>query len=192
MLMSATLVAGMFPALGLPSASAAVVDTVYAAAYMGTKTTAGTTLPASIEIAGQAAAVNWNIGEDTFDVPYDTVAVTGTANGGPVVASVEVVPPAGSPLVYFVDSGRGGDSFGNGPSASPLYEAVRTLTGSELLNLSPDQKYVAGTTDWGFDDSIHKVKKIPRTVILPILPLIQAYGLSGCAQTLPATILFIN
>lgn len=157
-LMSATLVAGMFPALGLPSASAAAVDTVYAAAYMGAKTTAGTTLPASIEIAGQAAAVSWNIGEDTFDVPYDTVAVTGTANGGPVVASVEVVPPAGSPLVYFVDSGRGGDSFGNGPSASPLYEAVRTLTGSELLNLSPDQKYVAGTTDWGFDDSIHKVK----------------------------------
>lgn len=157
-LMSATLVAGMFPALGLPSASAAVVDTVYAAAYMGTKTTAGTTLPASIEIAGQAAAVNWNIGEDTFDVPYDTVAVTGTANGGPVVASVEVVPPASSPLVYFVDSGRGGDSFGNGPSASPLYEAVRTLTGSELLNPSPDQRYVAGTTDWGFDDSIHKVK----------------------------------
>ncbi|MEK3716459.1 S-layer homology domain-containing protein [Paenibacillus sp. FSL R7-0333] len=157
-LMSATLVAGMFPALGLPSASAAAVDTVYAAAYMGAKTTAGTTLPASIEIAGQAAAVNWNIGEDTFDVPYDTVAVTGTANGGPVVASVEVVPPASSPLVYFVDSGRGGDSFGNGPSASPLYEAVKTLTGSELLNLSPDQKYVAGTTDWGFDDSIHKVK----------------------------------
>ncbi|WP_342478582.1 S-layer homology domain-containing protein [Paenibacillus sp. FSL H7-0350] len=157
-LLSTALVAGMFPALGMPVASAAAADPVYAAAYMGAKSAAGTTLPASVRIGGQEAPVSWNIGEDTFDVPYDTVAVTGTANGGPVTASVEVIPPADSPLVYFVDSGRGGDSFGYGPAPSPLYEAVRTLTGSELLNSSPDQKYVAGTTDWGFDDSIHKVK----------------------------------
>lgn len=157
-LLSTALIAGMFPALGVPAASAAAADPVFAAAYMGAKSAAGTTLPASVRIGEQDAAVSWSIGEDTFDVPYDTVSVTGTANGSPVTASVEVIPPADSPLVYFVDSGRGGDSFGNGPSGSPLYEAVRALTGTELLNPSPDQKYVPGTTDWGFDDSIHKVK----------------------------------
>lgn len=157
-LMSGALVAGMFPAIGLPAASAATVNTVYAAAYMGAKTTAGTTLPASVDIGGQSAAVNWSIGEDTFDVPYDTVTVNGTANGGPVVANVEVIPSADSPLVYFVDSGRGGDSLGNPPGASPLYEAVKTLSGGSLLNGLPDQKYVSGTTDWGFDDTGNKVK----------------------------------
>lgn len=71
---------------------------------------------------------------------------------------MEVIPPASNPLVYFVDSGRGGDSVGNGPTSSPLYEAVRTLNGSDLLNQSPDQKYISGTADWGFDDSVNKVK----------------------------------
>lgn len=157
-LMSGALVAGMFPALGIPAVSAAATDTVYAAAYMGTKSTAGTTLPASVTIGGQTAAVTWNIGEDTFDVPYDTVTVNGTANGGPVTANVEIIPPADSPLVYFVDSGRGGDSLGNPAAASPLYEAVRTLSGGSLLNGLPDQKYVSGQTDWGFDDTGNMVK----------------------------------
>lgn len=157
-LMSGALVAGMFPALGVPAVSAATANTVYAAAYMGAKTTAGTTLPASITIGGQTAAVNWSIGEDTFDVPYDTVTVNGTANGGPVTANVEIIPPADSPLVYFVDSGRGGDSLGNPAAASPLYEAVKTLSGGSLLNGLPDQKYVSGQTDWGFDDTGNMVK----------------------------------
>lgn len=148
----------MFPALGVPAASAAAADPVYAAAYMGAKSAAGTTLPASLRIGGQDAPVNWNIGEDTFDVPYDTVSVTGSANGSPVAASVEVIPPADSPLVYFVDSGRGGDSLNHPPAASPLYEAVKLLSGSSLMNTLPDQKYVSGTTEWGFDDNGNKVK----------------------------------
>lgn len=156
--MSSALVVGMFPALSLQAASAAVPNTVYAAAYMGATTTAETTLPTSIDIGGQSRAVNWNIAEDTFDLPYNAVTVSGTANGEPVVASVEVIPPASHPLVYFVDSGRGGDSLGNGPTSSPLYEAIRTLTGSALINQLPDQRYVSGTTIWGFDDSVNKVK----------------------------------
>ncbi|MEK3969044.1 S-layer homology domain-containing protein [Paenibacillus sp. FSL H7-0323] len=156
--MTTALVVGMFPAFTLPAASAATVNSIYAAAHMGATTIADTTLPASIDIGGQSTAVNWNIGADTFAVPYDAVTVSGTANGGPVVASVEVIPPASNPLVYFVDSGRGGDSVGNGPTSSPLYEAVRTLSGSDLLNQSPDQKYISGTADWGFDDSVNKVK----------------------------------
>lgn len=145
-LMSGALVAGMFPALGMPAASAATVNTVYAAAYMGAKTTAGTTLPASVDVGGQSALVNWSIGEDTFDVPYDTVTVNGTANGGPVVANVEVIPPADSPLVYFVDSGRGGDSLGNPPGASPCtkrskyYPAAACLTGYRIRNMSAEQR----------------------------------------------------
>lgn len=158
MLMTTALVVGMFPGLSLPSASAATVNTVYAAAYMGATKAEDTTLPGSITIGGQPAAVNWNIDQDTFAVPYDTVAVTGTANGGPVVASVEVIPPASNPLVYFVDSGRGGDSVGNVATSSPLYDAVKILSDSDLLNPSPDQRYVNGTTDWGFDDSVHQVK----------------------------------
>lgn len=153
------LVTGLFPAYGPPAVSAAsAVDTIYAAAHMGATTTAGTTLPDSIEIEGRSAPVTWNIGEDTFAVPYDTVTVTGTADGSSVVAEVEVIPPSGNPLVYFVDSGRGGDSVGNGPTSSPLYEAVRQLAGDALINQAPDQKFVGGTIAWGFDDSVHKVK----------------------------------
>ncbi|CAH0122252.1 hypothetical protein PAE9249_04800 [Paenibacillus sp. CECT 9249] len=156
--MAALLLFGLFPAFGLPTAFADSANTVYAAAYMGAKTTAGTTLPDNLEVDGQSAPVTWHIGEDTFAVPYETVTVTGTAGGRAVVANVEVIPPAGNPLVYFVDSGRGGDSVGNGPTASPLYEAVKELTGEHLLNQTPDQKFIGGTNDWGFDDSVHKVK----------------------------------
>ncbi|SDD03915.1 Ig-like domain (group 4) [Paenibacillus sp. UNCCL117] len=156
--MSAMLIAGLFPAYGLQAVSAAATDTIYAAAYMGAKTTTGTTLPGSLAIEGQNTPVTWHIGEDTFAVPYETVTVTGTAGGAQVAASVEVIPPASNPLVYFVDSGRGGDSVGNGPTPSPLYEAVKGLTGAKLLNQLPDQKYVSGTTAWGLDDSVQKVK----------------------------------
>ncbi|MNO16457.1 Endoglucanase precursor [compost metagenome] len=158
MLMTTTLVFGMFPAFSMPTLSAAAADTIYAAAYMGTQTSAGTTLPDSIEIGGQTTPVHWHIGEDTFAVPYDTVTVTGTADGGPVVANVEVLPPSSHPLAYFVDSGRGGDSYGMPSTSSPVYEAVKELTGNDLLNPMPDQRYVSGTTDWGFDDSVQKVK----------------------------------
>lgn len=105
--MTTALVVGMFPAFTLSAASAATVNSIYAAAHMGATTIADTTLPSSIDIGGQSTAVNWNIGADTFAVPYDAVTVSGTANGGRVVASVEVIPPASNPLVYFVDSGRG-------------------------------------------------------------------------------------
>ncbi|WP_110932333.1 S-layer homology domain-containing protein [Paenibacillus bouchesdurhonensis] len=155
--MTGMLLFGLFPPLGLSNVFADSVSTVHAAAYMGAKTTAETTLPDNMEVDGQSAHVTWNIGEDTFGVPYETVTVTGTAGGKAVVANVEVIPPSSHPLVYFVDSGRGGDSGANVPSSSPLYDAVKELTGGHLLNQLPDQKF-AGTNDWGFDDSIHKVK----------------------------------
>lgn len=50
MMMTTALVVGMFPALHMPSVSAATVDTIFAAAFMGAKTSADTTLPASIDI----------------------------------------------------------------------------------------------------------------------------------------------
>lgn len=80
--MTTALVVGMFPAFTLSAASAATVNSIYAAAHMGATTIADTTLPSSIDIGGQSTAVNWNIGADTFAVPYDAVTVSGTANGG--------------------------------------------------------------------------------------------------------------
>ncbi|RTE02007.1 S-layer homology domain-containing protein [Paenibacillus whitsoniae] len=156
--MSTLLVLELIPAFSLPTVSAATVTPVFAAAYMGSNSATGTTLPATVQIDGQSTPVTWSISDDAFAVPYDTVTVTGTAGGQSVSASVEVIPPASNPLVYFVDSGRGGDSYGNPATTSPVFEAVKQLTGSNLLNLAPDQRYVSGTTDWGFDDSVQKVK----------------------------------
>ncbi|UJF31416.1 glycoside hydrolase family 30 protein [Paenibacillus hexagrammi] len=156
--MSAMLVLELVPAFGMATVSAAELDPLYASAYMGANSAEGTTLPDSIEISGQSTPVTWQISDDAFAVPYDTVTVTGTAGGQTVMANVEVIPPASNPLVYFVDSGRAGDSYGNPSSASPLYEAVKALDGPSLLNQAPDQKYVSGTTTWGFDDSVQKVK----------------------------------
>lgn len=157
--MSFMLIVGLLPTMAMQQASAAATPTVYAAAYTGASTAAGTTLPGSIDIDGESADVNWHIGDDTFAVPYETVTVTGTADGGiPVMAQVEVIPPADHPLKYFVDSGRAGDSNNNDPSTSPLHAAVKELAGSSLLNEAPDQRYVSGTTEWGFDDSTQKVK----------------------------------
>ncbi|HIW34617.1 MAG TPA: S-layer homology domain-containing protein [Candidatus Paenibacillus intestinavium] len=157
--MTAILVFGMCPLFSLPTAAAATVDTIYAATYMGAKTSAETTLPDQIDIGGESKSVSWLIGDDLFAVPYETVTVSGmTEDNVLVVANVEVIPPPSNPLIYFVDSGRGGDSQGNGPSSSPLFEAVKELSGNELLNEAPDQRYVTGTNTWGFDDSVHKVK----------------------------------
>jgi hypothetical protein len=157
--MSFMLIVGLWPSMTMQKAMAATAQTVYAAAYMGAATAAGTTLPGSVDIGGQSASVNWHIGDDTFAIPYETVTVTGTAEGGiSVTALVEVIPPASHPLAYFVDSGRAGDSNNDDPSASPLHAAVKELTGSGLLNEEPDQRYVSGTTEWGFDDSSQKVK----------------------------------
>lgn len=128
-IMSFMLIVGLLPTMTMQQASAAATPTVYAAAYMGASTAAGTTLPGSIDIEGESANVNWHIGVDTFAVPYETVTVTGTADGGiPVMAQVEVIPPADHPLKYFVDSGRAGDSNNNDPSASPLHAAVKELS----------------------------------------------------------------
>ncbi|UJF31412.1 hypothetical protein [Paenibacillus hexagrammi] len=148
--MTAILSFGFLPAFGLPTASAATVETVYAAAYMGATTAAETTLPAEVEVDGLSTPVTWNIGDDTFAVPYDTATVTGMAGGTSVSANVEIVPPSANPLVYFVDSGRGGDSLGMPATSSPVFEAVKELSDSTLLNEAPDQRYVSGSTDWGF------------------------------------------
>ncbi|MGG1513914.1 S-layer homology domain-containing protein [Paenibacillus oryzisoli] len=156
--MSTLLVLELIPAFSLPTVSAATVTPVYAAAYMGSSSTTGTTLPSTVQIDGQSTPVTWSISDDAFAVPYDTVTVTGTAGGQSVSASVEVIPPASNPLVYFVDSGRGGDSYSMPATSSPVYEAVKQLSGIGLLNQVPDQKYVGGTTNWGFDDTTQKVK----------------------------------
>jgi hypothetical protein len=159
MALTVMLVAGMIQSIMPWTVSAAQTAAIYGAAYMGATTTEGTTLPASVEIQGVAQPVSWHIGDDTFAVPYDTAAVTGTAaNGTSVLASVQVIPPAANPLAYFVDSGRGGDSYSNPATASPVYEAVKAISGNTLLNQTPDQRYVSGTTEWGFDDSVQKVK----------------------------------
>ena len=157
-ILAAALVFGLFPTSQLPLVSAAVTDIVYGAAYAGAQTTSDTNLPSHIIIGGQAEAVTWQIAEDSFDVPYDTVTITGTAAGEPVIAQVLVIPPKDNPLKYFIDSGRGGDSEGSASSASPFYNAVKALTEDELLNELPDQRYVSGTTSWGFDDSVHKLR----------------------------------
>src|SRR5690606_23430031 len=106
-----------------------------------------------LEIEGETHSIHWEIDENTFISPYETVTVSGTTDRGLTVkADVLIIPPAAHPLVYFVDSGRGGDSLGNPPSDSPFYEAVKQLTGGSLINQLPDQRYVAGQTTWGFDD----------------------------------------
>ncbi|MHA7964118.1 S-layer homology domain-containing protein [Paenibacillus sp. CAU 1782] len=158
-LLAVLLIAGLIPAGVAGTASAASAGTVHAAAYMGAESAEGTTLPASVEIDGQSKPVDWHIAVDSFAIPYDTVAISGTAEGGiPVAAQVLIVPPANHPLVYFVDSGRGGDSVGNGPSNSPFYNELKALAEGSLLNDAPDQRFAQGVTEWGFDDSVHKVK----------------------------------
>ncbi len=148
LVMVAVLLAGLFQTVLPPQrASAAVPETVYAAAYAGATTTAGTSLPNAIELGGEQSAVTWLIGTDTFAIPYDIATVTGTAaNGTPVTANVVVLPPQNSPLVYFVDSGTGPD-WANPPAGtdkkpvirSLFYEAVTKLSGMHLANEVSDQ-----------------------------------------------------
>ena len=150
----------MLPGPLAPAVSAAEGPaTIHAAAYMGAVSVSDTTLPETLEIEGETHSIHWEIDENTFISPYETVTVSGTTDRGLTVkADVLIIPPAAHPLVYFVDSGRGGDSLGNPPSDSPFYEAVKQLTGGSLINQLPDQRYVAGQTTWGFDDSTEKVK----------------------------------
>jgi len=157
---STLLVWGMLTGGATPAASAEErTGGIFAAAHMGAMSVSGTTLPESIEAGGETQRVAWFIEEDTFLVPYETVTVTGmTEQGDHVTAQVLVIPPADHPLVYFVDSGRGGDSEGSEPSDSPFHEAVNQLTGGSLVNGLPDQRFVPGDTSWGFDDRTQKVR----------------------------------
>ncbi|MFM9331498.1 immunoglobulin-like domain-containing protein [Paenibacillus mesotrionivorans] len=146
--MVAVLLAGLFQSVLPPQkASAAAPETVYAAAYTGATSTAGTSLPTAIELGGVQSAVTWFIGADTFAIPYDIATVTGAAaNGTTVMANVVVLPPQSSPLVYFVDSGTGPD-WANPPLGtdkkpvirSLFYEAVTQLNGVHLANEVSDQ-----------------------------------------------------
>ncbi|MDF2938567.1 MAG: Carbohydrate binding family 6 [Paenibacillaceae bacterium] len=161
LVLAVVLLVGLFQSIMLPQrASAALTGTVYAAAYMGAQTAAETSLPAVMESGGVQTAVSWHIGVDTFSIPYDTVTVTGTAaDGSPVVASVEVLPPRSNPLVYFVDSGTGPD-WANPPAGtdkkpvirSVFYDAVTRLDGVQLANEGSDQIFnMAGEPNntWG-------------------------------------------
>ncbi|SEE71874.1 bacterial Ig-like domain-containing protein [Ruania alba] len=132
-------------------ASAEPLETVRAAAYLGANETAATSLPETISDGTTDYAVTWDIDADTFAVPYSTVEVDGTADGEPVTAVVEVLPPAEHPLTYFVDAGHDGDAQSQWWSAdsvdSPAYTAVETLT--TLRNEVPDQRFADDAT-WGY------------------------------------------
>ena len=129
-------------------AAAALPETVPAAAYLGADNAAETSLPATISDGTTDHDVTWDIGADTFALPYSTVEVSGIADGEAVTAVVEVVPPAEHPLTYFVDAGHGGDAQSQWWSAdsvdSPAYTAVETL--STLRNEVPDQRFADDAT----------------------------------------------
>ncbi|WP_159618472.1 Ig-like domain-containing protein [Ruania rhizosphaerae] len=132
-------------------AAAALPETVPAAAYLGADNAAETSLPATISDGTTDHDVTWDIGADTFALPYSTVEVSGTADGEAVTAVVEVIPPVEHPLTYFVDAGHGGDAQSQWWSAdsvdSPAYTAVETL--STLRNEVPDQRFADDAT-WGY------------------------------------------
>lgn len=137
------------------------IETIYASAYMDAQTIAETTLPESIEIDGMNTPVNWDVFEDTFSIPYDTVKVKGKAGDIPVVASVQIITPKDNPLVYFVDCGRAGDpsNLNSYPaSSSPLYEAVKELSVANLKNQEADQIYSSESNTWGVDYSNTGIK----------------------------------
>lgn len=139
---------------GAAPATAATPAPVYAAAYLGADSVAGTSLPATVTDGAGTYPVTWAVDADTFAVPYATVPVTGTANGQSVTAQVEVLPPAANPLVYFVDAGHNGDSqtksYSTILTSSNAFTAVGSLEGAGLHNALPDEHYVGGTNDWGY------------------------------------------
>src|SRR5699024_4273172 len=79
--------------------------------------------------------------DDLFSSPYSTVEVSGDADGEPLTAEVEVLPPADHSLVYFVDAGRGGDAqdkwYSTEPTSSAAFEAAQTLADESLRNAAP-------------------------------------------------------
>lgn len=153
---SAILLAGVItPVSGAGAATAAELpETIYAAAYLGADDLGETSLPVTVSDGVADHAVAWAFDADTFAVPYATVRVPGVADGRPVMAQVEVLPPASGPLVYFVDAGHNGDSqsqpYSTGLTNSNAFTAVRSLAGETLRNALPDQRFVAGETDWGY------------------------------------------
>ncbi|WP_181408505.1 hypothetical protein, partial [Schumannella sp. 10F1B-5-1] len=74
---------------------------------------------------------------------------------------------AESPLVYFVDAGHGGDSqtrsYSTLQTESRAYSGVETLADATLRNAVPDQRYLAGSTDWGWTSSSTDNYKISVT-----------------------------
>jgi uncharacterized repeat protein (TIGR02543 family) len=153
---SAILLAGLIgPVSGVGAAQAAELPgTVYAAAYLGADELSETSLPATLSDGATDHPVAWAFDAETFAVPYATVPVRGTAGGAQVTAQVEVLPPAANPLVYFVDAGHNGDSQALPYSAlltsSHAFTAVSSLAAGSLKNTLPDQRYVEGSTDWGY------------------------------------------
>ncbi|WP_278235978.1 Ig-like domain-containing protein [Isoptericola sp. AK164] len=166
-LLTSSLLAATLTATALPSAAAELPETVDAAAHLGAGTVAGTSLPATLSDGTTDHPVTWEIDADTFAVPYTTVPVTGTVDGGTVTAQVEVLAPAENPLVYFVDAGRNGDSqdrpYSTGPTPSRAFSAVTTLDDGTLVNDVPDQEFVDGETTWGWTSDAQDNYKISVT-----------------------------
>ncbi|WP_402464004.1 carbohydrate-binding protein [Isoptericola aurantiacus] len=161
-LLTGSLLAASLAATGTASA-AELPETIAAAAHLGADSRAGTSLPATLNDGTADHPVSWDIDADTFAVPYTTVPVTGTVDGGTVTAQVEVLAPADNPLVYFVDAGRNGDSqdrpYSTGLTPSSAYDAAATLDDGTLVNDVPDQEYVDGETVWGWtSDAEHNYK----------------------------------
>lgn len=154
MVAASVLVAGLIPLAGMSAAHAALPTSVAAAAYLGADELAETSLPATLSDGTTSHPVTWTFDEETFAVPYATVQVQGTADGQQVTAQVEVLPPAEHPLVYFVDAGHNGDSqsrpYSTLLTTGKAFEAAKTLAQPTLLNTLPDQRYAAGSTDWGY------------------------------------------
>ncbi|TRY17883.1 hypothetical protein FOJ82_11505 [Tessaracoccus rhinocerotis] len=141
----------MWTATGI--ASAELPTAVRAAAYLGGDELVETSLPATLSDGESEHPVTWTLDADAFDEAWATVEVPGTVDGQAVTAHVEVIPPAEYPLVYFVDAGHGGDSqtaaWSTLETNSHAYNAVSSLA-TDLHNTKPDQRFVDGSTDWGF------------------------------------------
>lgn len=142
--MTGTLLAGVQPADVRADAPA----TVYAAAYLNAAADR-TSLPAEVQINGQAQPVQWTLPDGAFSRYYSTVQVSGEAAGQTVQAQLEVVPEN---LYYFVHAGTGGDECGQGWNSpavqSMAYESIAALEGVQLLNDTSDAPYTE-ESGWG-------------------------------------------
>ncbi len=91
----------------------------------------------------KTVAVTWNLSEELFQTPYETVEVEGVIEGmqDPVIAKVQVIPEG---LQYFIDSGASEEA--------PEYNAVKNTV--NLLNDKFDQ--ASDGTNWGYiADGMH-------------------------------------